>query len=346
MFSISAGESLVLASARWNRIRFGASQGARSRDEETVQVRTVLGHIAGQTRGFIDLHQDMLSGVARLEGGFPDYGTSFLAGPSSATAVWSSLFPDGSESSLLSQLAAHHELLGSHNGSLRLISNVEDLDSHDQRTGVLPHSEGFHLPGIGTDALDLLWAEHSLRSLALTWNHETAYGFSCYGDGAARLKPAGRELVRALQHSPLLLDLAHLNDAGFYDALDEYAPPILVTHTFCRAISDHPRGLDDDQLRALGDHGGLVGLAFDPDFLGQGTVDEALFHIERIASLAGEDAVSIGSDWGVAAMGELGNPEALGGLVDAVSRSYGPELAEKFAYDNAYDFLRDQLPAA
>ena len=153
-------------------------------------------------------------------------------------------------------------------------------------------------------------------------------------------------MVRALQDSPLLLDLAHLNAAGFYDALDEYAPPILVTHTFCRALSDHPRGLDDDQLRALGDHGGLVGLAFDPDFLGHGTADEALFHIERIASLAGEDAVSIGSDWGVATMGELGNPEALGGLVDAVSRSYGPELAEKFAYDNAYDFLRDQLPAA
>jgi membrane dipeptidase len=120
---------------------------------------------------------------------------------------------------------------------------------------------------------------------------------------------------------------------------------VLVTHTFCRAITDHPRGLTDDQLRALGEHGGLVGLAFPPDFLGQrGSVDEALRHIDRIATLAGEDAVSIGSDWGVAEMGELGDPSALGVLVEAVDSSYGPALSEKFAYASAHDFLRTHLP--
>lgn len=295
----------------------------------------------------IDLHQDILSGVARLDGGFPVYGSNYLTGSSHAAAVWSSLYPHDPDSSLLSQLEAHHELLGSHSHSLRLVTTVEDLDADDPRTGVLPHSEGFNLPGIGPDTLELLWAEHSLRSLSLTWNYETDYGSSCYDDCAAPLKAAGRRLLRVLEHSPLFLDLAHLNDAGFYEALDLYSPPALVTHSSCRAIVDHPRGLADDQLRALGDHGGLVGLAFFPDFLGQqGSVDEALRHIDRIASLAGEDAVSIGSDWGVAAMGELGDPAALVGLIDAVGSSYGPDLAEKFAYANAYDFLHGQLPIA
>jgi len=61
-------------------------------------------------------------------------------------------------------------------------------------------------------------------------------------------------------------------------------------------------------------------------------------------SLAGENAVSIGSDWGVAAMGELGDHASLAGLIDAVAGNYGPDLAGKFAFDNAYDFLRAQLP--
>jgi membrane dipeptidase len=287
----------------------------------------------------------MLSGVAQLDGGFPVYGSSYLTGSSRAAAVWSSLFPHGPGSTLVGQLAAHDELLGSHSSFLRLVTTVADLEAEDHRTGVLPHSEGFHLPSTGPDSLHVLWSEHSLRSLSLTWNYETDYGFSCYGDGSAPLKPAGRKLLRELERSPLFLDLAHLNDAGFYEALDYYAPPVLVTHSSCRAIVDHPRCLADAQLRALGDHGGLVGLAFDPDFIGRrGSIDDALRHIDRIASLAGENAVSIGSDWGVAAMGELGDPASLAGLLCAVGTSYGPDLAEKFAFANAYDFLRAQLP--
>ena len=304
-------------------------------------------HGALQKTGFIDLHQDMLSGVAQLDGDFPLYDSSYLAGSSRAAAIFSSLYPYSPTSSLVSQLEAHHELLGSHRASLRLVTTAGDLDAEDRRTGVLPHSEGLQLPAIGPDALELLWTEHSLRSLSLTWNHETDYGFSCYDDGATPLKPAGRQLLRALEESPLLLDLAHLNDAGFDEALEVYAPPVLVTHTFCRAITDHPRGLDDDQLRALGDHGGLVGLVFVPEFLGeQGSVDEALRHIDRIATLAGEDAVCIGSDWGVAAMGELEDHSSIAGLVDSVDSSYGCGLAEKFAFTNAHDFLHAQLPVA
>jgi membrane dipeptidase len=307
-------------------------------------VHTLPVHGVRQDIDFIDLHQDMLSGVMRLDGGFPVYDSRYLTGASRAAAIWSSMYPHSPETSLLAQLEAHEALLGSHSSSLRLVTTVADLEAEDPRTGVLPHSEGFNLPGIEPDALHRLWAERSLRSLALTWNHETDYGFSCYGDEAAPLKPAGRQLVRSLEHSPILLDLAHLNEGGFYGALDLYAPPLLVTHSFCRAIGDHPRGLTDAQLRALGEHGGLVGLAFDPDFLGRGSVDEALRHVERIATLAGEDAVSIGSDWGVIDVGDLGGPSSLAGLVDAVATSYGPQLAEKFAFTNAHDFLVAQLP--
>ncbi len=304
----------------------------------------MLTHDVQHLPRFIDLHQDMLSGVLRLEGDLSGYGSKHLTGSTHAAAVWSSLYPHEPEASLLGQLDALAELLREHDASLRLITTVGDLDSEDPRVGVLPHSEGFHLPGVEVDTLQWLWSERALRSLALTWNYETEYGYSCYEDAAAHLKPVGRELVKALDRTPLLLDLAHLNDAGFFDALELYEAPVLVTHTFSRTVAHHPRGLSDDQLRALGEHGGLVGLAFDPDFLGQGTVDEAMRHLDRIASLAGETAVSIGSDWGVAAMGELSGPESLLELLDAVRAAYGEDLADRFALANAFEFLHAQLP--
>ena len=122
-----------------------------------------------------------------------------------------------------------------------------------------------------------------------------------------------------------MLDLAHLNEAGFYEVLDLYAPPVLVTHSFSRAIVDHPRGLTDDQLRAMGDAWWPGGPGVRPRVpRRRGSIDEALRHIDRIASLAGEDAVSIGSDWGVAAMGELGDHASLAGLLDAVGGPTAP----------------------
>lgn len=300
---------------------------------------------APRKTGFIDLHQDIVSGVARFDGGFPAYGSSYLHGPSRAAAVLSSLFPTGPESSLLAELEAHRDLLGSNGSSLRLVTTASDLDADDHRTGVLPHSEGFNLPGTDRDALEELWREHCLRSLSLTWNYETDYAYSCYEDADARLKPAGRRLLGALDESHILLDLAHINDTGFFDTLDHYSRPVLVTHSSCRGIVDHPRGLSDDQLRALGEHGGLVGLAFYPEFLGErGSVDEALRHIDHIVSIAGEDSISIGSDWGVTEMGELVDHASLAVLVAAVEDNYGAEVAEKFEYANAEDFLRDQLP--
>ena len=289
----------------------------------------------------------MLSGIGQLDGGFPVYGSKYLTGSSRASAVLSSQFPPGPEASLVAELESHDELLETHRSDLRLITTVDDLLVDDPRTGLLPHSEGFELPAVGPETLDYLWAEHSLRSLALTWNHETDYGFSCYDDGAASLKQTGRQLLRALEHSPLLLDLAHLNEAGFDEALEVYSAPVLVSHSFCRSIVDHPRGLADDQLRALADHGGLVGLAFVPEFLGtHGSIDEALRHVDRIATLAGERAVSIGTDWGVTDMGELGNPASIVRLVDAVGDAFGSQIAERFAFANAYDFLCAQLPVA
>jgi len=92
---------------------------------------------------FIDLHQDMLSVVTRLDGDFPAYGSNYLTDSSHAAAVWSSLTAQ-SGSSLIEQLEAHDRAcFGPTASSLRLITSAEDLDAEGSADGILPHSEVF-----------------------------------------------------------------------------------------------------------------------------------------------------------------------------------------------------------
>ena len=278
-----------------------------------------------QRAGFIDLHQDMLSGVAQIDGGLPGLRLD-LPRPARAraAAVWSSLYP--AHPGRLAPRPARRPIAtcsSSHSSSLRLITTVADLDAEDSRTGVLPHSEGFHLPAVGCrDARGAVGGALPAQPRPDVELRDRVR-LQLLRRPAAPLKPAGRRPRSRARASPLFLDLAHLNEAGFYEALELYAPPVLVTHSFCRAIVDHPRGLADDQLRALGEHGGSCRPRVLPRLpRPTGSVDEALRHVDRIASLAGEDAVSIGSDWGVAPMGELGDPAALAELMVAAVEQY------------------------
>jgi membrane dipeptidase len=124
------------------------------------------------------------------------------------------------------------------------------------------------------------------------------------GGGAAGLTARGREYVAQLNAMRVFVDLAHVSREGFYDALavhDRTQPPI-VTHTGVRAVHDVWRNLDDQQLRAIADLGGVIGVIFhggylDGSYLGGGSADAIVDHIEHIAKTVGDEFVSLGSDW-------------------------------------------------
>jgi membrane dipeptidase len=97
----------------------------------------------------------------------------------------------------------------------------------------------------------------------------------------------------------IMLDLAHISQKSFYDALDYYSKPILVTHANARALCPHRRNLDDAQLRALADHGGVIGITQVADFVkeGQANIDDMVDHIAYISDLIGVKHIALGSDF-------------------------------------------------
>ena len=147
-------------------------------------------------------------------------------------------------------------------------------------------------------ALDALY-EIGVRTMTLTHSARTDAADGCEVEGGGGLTGFGREVVRRMNELGMLLDVSHLNERGFWDVLDFTTAPVVASHSCCRALCDHPRNLTDEQLRALGEAGGVVGLTFVPDFIDTAAPDmeRLVDHVLHAVDQAGEAAVGLGSDF-------------------------------------------------
>ena len=117
------------------------------------------------------------------------------------------------------------------------------------------------------------------------------------GDGG--LTAAGRRFVEGCNERRVIVDLAHASPRTFWDGLDVHAagvPPI-VSHTGVSGVHRSWRNVDDDQIRAVADRGGVVGIMYHRGFLGGSTSEAVLRHLEHVVAVGGEGAAALGSDW-------------------------------------------------
>ncbi len=122
--------------------------------------------------------------------------------------------------------------------------------------------------------------------------------------GPTGLSSAGRTLIEGMNQARMLVDLSHASTEMFWDAVavHDRSHPLLVTHAGLSGVYPHWRNIDDSQLRAVADTGGVVGVIFHPGFLGpQAEHDDGLSlvmrHVSHIVDVVGEDHAALGSDW-------------------------------------------------
>lgn len=159
---------------------------------------------------------------------------------------------------------------------------------------------------LGSDLGSLGWLgpERLLRvTLTHLSNSDLGQTSSPVGNDAIGLSDQGRDLVRWLNEKRIFVDLAHINRRGFFDALavhDTSVPP-LVTHTGVSGVRPHWRNIDDEQLRAIADRQGVVGVMYHTPFLragmGRHGVDAVCEHLEHVVRTVGDDVPALGSDW-------------------------------------------------
>lgn len=139
-----------------------------------------------------------------------------------------------------------------------------------------------------------------VRGITLTWNerNELGDGVSEQRSGGG-LTGFGTAVVREMNRLGMVVDVSHLSESGFRDVLKESGRPVIASHSNCRSLCDHPRNLDDHQIRALAAAGGVVGLCFYPHFVDtvSPSLERWLDHAEYLASIAGVDCIGIGSDF-------------------------------------------------
>jgi membrane dipeptidase len=172
----------------------------------------------------------------------------------------------------------------------------------DARIAVLITMEG--VEPLGTD-LDLLriFYELGVRCIGLTHARSNAAGhggiFAASGSSPAGLTPFGCEIVRRCEELGVILDLAHLNPAGFREIIQMTRKPLIVSHTNARRFYDIERNISDDQIKMIGQRGGVIGVnsVLVSPREEESTLDRYVDHIEHIATLIGIDGVGIGFDF-------------------------------------------------
>lgn len=237
------------------------------------------------------------------------------------------------------------EMIAASGGRMQLVTNVAELERclRDGTFGAILHFEG-------AEAIDPEFAvlrlgyRLGLRSLGLTWSRPNIYAEGVGPDDRGRgLTNLGRAMVRACNELGVLIDVSHLNDAGFWDVIECSTQPVVASHSNCRALCPVPRNLTDEQIRALAAKGGLLGINFHVGFLRAGaerpedvSLGDVIAHIDHVAELVGVDYVAFGSDFDGATMPrDLPDVAALPRLVEALLRhGYDDAAVSKICYEN------------
>ncbi len=237
--------------------------------------------------------------------------------------------------------------------SLQLIETQEDLLAAEEgdRIGALLALEGAEPLEGSVELLDI-FCRLGLRALSLTWNHRNPFADGVGETAAAAgLTRAGRKLVEALSRKGIILDLAHLAPRSFAEALELTSRPPLVSHANARALCEHRRNLDDEQLKALAARNGVIGLTLYPHFIAgreEATLDELVDHFVHIAELIGVEHLACGSDFD--GIGEtvtgIADAAAYPNLLEALQRrGFRPREIELIARGNVERILRAHLRA-
>ncbi len=202
-------------------------------------------------------------------------------------------------------IARTDEAIASHPDVLMKINGAADIIAAKQsgRLGVIYDTQGTHeLDGKAERVSEL--AKLGVRVFQLTYNKAALAGDGCIERRNAGLSDFGHDVIAAIEAEHCLLDLSHVGRRSTAEAIAASKGPCSITHAGCNAVNPHPRNVDDAEIRAIAEKGGVFGIYF-MTYLrsaGQSVREDVMAHIEHAIAVAGEDHVTIGTDGDIAAL--------------------------------------------
>jgi membrane dipeptidase len=189
----------------------------------------------------------------------------------------------------LAELGLLYRLQRESQGQLKIVRDAAELRTclHSGVLAAVVHFEGAEPIDPGLDLLEVYYAA-GLRSVGPVWSRANDFGegvpylFPHSPDTGPGLSDTGKELVKACNRLGVVVDLAHMNEAGFWDVAKLSDKPLVASHSNAHALAPTPRNLTDRQLDAIKESGGIVGVNFYTGFVREDGAREANTPISRI----------------------------------------------------------------
>ena len=203
------------------------------------------------------------------------------------------------------------------------------------------------------DTFEVLY-KMGIRHAMLTWNEANHLATGVKGNPEHGLTPLGKKFIKYMNDHKMIIDVSHLNEKSFYDVLAEKPKILIASHSNAYALSDHPRNLKDDQLKALKEAGGLIGIVAARNFVSKnkekqnikGLVDQ-IDYIKEIMSIdnimLGLDMMNFLSDFNNSNLDDLQSHADAPKIIDELRlRGYTEEDIEKICFKN-YLKLKERI---
>ncbi|WP_257351467.1 dipeptidase [Pseudalkalibacillus decolorationis] len=231
-----------------------------------------------------------------------------------------------------------------HSKIIKPYPDIKKVTSREEIDDLKDHEIGaiLTLEGCGPIANDLVRLQTlvnlGIRSVGLTWNYANDLADGVLEERSAGLSNLGREAVRYLHEERIWTDVSHLTECGFWDVL-ERTDFVIASHSNVKALCEHPRNLNDNQLRALIQKDAAIGITFVPYFLSEQhsvTISSVLRHIDYIAALGGVHNIGFGSDFDGISKTVKGLDSYFGyeRLINELLKHFPEELVRGFCYEN------------
>lgn len=239
---------------------------------------------------------------------------------------------------------------------LSVIKNSNDFYRaiDEDKLAIMLGIEG--LSGIGEE-VNSIYSLYRLgfRHMSLTWNEENHLATGARGNPDRGLTDLGRQAIEIIEDLGIILDVSHLNDKSFWDVHEATKKPFIATHSNSRTLCDVKRNLTDEQIKAIGTKGGLVGVNAYHEFVhsqpDKKTIDSLIDHIDYIRDLIGIDHIAFGFDFfeylgenkpvdysvGVQGFENISKGNNL--KIKLRERGYSEEDIEKISYKNFISFM-------
>lgn len=182
-----------------------------------------------------------------------------------------------------------------------------------------------------------------IRLMTLTWNYKNEIGCGALSGYNEPLTDFGKRVVKEMNKLNMIIDVSHLNESGFNDVARLSEKPFIASHSNAYRIFKHPRNLKKEQICAIRDCDGIIGINLYPVFVDgdKGTTDMILKHIDYIINITDGKNIALGCDFdGISyCCQDLPNAASMDFLYNKISESFSKEIADNIFYDNMNNFI-------